>query len=456
MSLEQADTYFQSANTYPQAIKEYTSVFQSNKDKILTITSSNAVSSAISKILQEQEHVIIKLGELYGVTQNLSELIQLIEFSKEFMMTYAKSKIAKILKVLIDDFEMIPDSIDAQIKVIEESIDFADKHKRIFLKNSLSIKLANLYYDKQQYSLSLNLINTLLRNFKKLDDKSSLVDIHLLESKVYHKLRNMPKAKAALTSARTAANSIYCSSATMAELDMISGTLHCEDKDYKTAYSYFFESFDAFHNDSTKSTSALKSSKNNGNKKISKDRSNKLFVKSEQVLKYMLLCKIMLNLIDDVNQILNAKYTKEIYQSKSIDAMKTIAEAYSDRSLLEFNKALKIYETELKTDDLIRSHLNALYDALLESNLSKIIEPFDCVEISHISNLIGLDYKQVEGKLSQMILDKVFNGVLDQGNGWLNIYGNEVCDPTYDSSLELIGNLNKVVEQLFEKAGVLQ
>ena len=69
--------------------------------------------------------------------------------------------------------------------------------------------------------------------------------------------------------------------------------------------------------------------------------------------------------------------------------------------------------------------------------------------------MIGLDAKQVEGKLSQMILDKVFFGVLDQGKGWLYIYDTPHQDATYDSALELVGELDKVVDQLFEKASVL-
>ncbi|CAG99097.1 proteasome regulatory particle lid subunit RPN6 [Kluyveromyces lactis] len=389
--------------------------------------------SISNKDAQEKEQCILELGQLYGTTHQLKKLAEFVPRSREYMMKVAKSKIAKVLKTLLNDFELIPDSLDTQIEICEDSIDFATKEKRIFLKHSLSIRLATLYYQKTHYNESLQLINDLLRQFKKLDDKSSLLEVHLLECKVYHKLRNLTKSKAALTSARTSANSIYCPTLTMAELDLMSGILHCEDKDYKTAFSYFYESFEAFHSQTGSNT----------------------FGKACQVLKYMLLSKIMLNLIDEVKTILNAKYTKETYQSRGIDAMKAVAEAYNNRSLLEFNTAMQNYKTELMGDELIRSHFNALYDTLLESNLSKIIEPFECVEVSHISKIIGLDAQQVEGKLSQMILDKVFFGVLDQGNGWLYIYETPQQDATYDSSLELINQLNGVVEQLFEKAAVL-
>ena len=73
-----------------------------------------------------------------------------------------------------------------------------------------------------------------------------LVEAQLVESKVYHALENLPKAKASLTSVKTTANSIYVVPHLQAEIDMMSGLIATDEKDYATAYSYFYETFEGY------------------------------------------------------------------------------------------------------------------------------------------------------------------------------------------------------------------
>lgn len=388
--------------------------------------------STSAKVLQLQENAILELGKVYKILAQPQKLSQLLTDSRQLLGNFAKSKTAKIVRTLIEYFDNLTNALDVQIDATRKSIDWAVESKLSFLRQNLQLKLSDLLYQKHQYHEALKYINELLREYKKLDDKSSLVEVQLLESKIYHALRNIAKSKAALTSARTSANSIYCPTLLQAELDCQSGILNMEDKDYKTAFSYFYESFEGFNSQQL-------------------DENSKTAVK---VLKYMLLSKIMLNLIDDVNNILKNKNVAQ-YQSKDIDAMKSIAVAYSNRSLKEFESSLIQYSAELKSDEIIKNHFNSLYDQLLQVNLLKIIESYECVELEHIAKVIGLNVKQVEGKLSQMILDKVFYGVLDQGNGWLVIYDEPKKDAAYEASLDLVKNLSGVVDLLYEKATAL-
>lgn len=146
-----------------------------------------------------------------------------------------------------------------------------------------------------------------------------------------------------------------------AALDLQSGILHAADeRDFKTAYSYFYEAFEGY--DSVEAGRAL------------------------TALKYMLLCKIMLGLADDVNQIVSGKLAIT-YSGRDIDAMKAVAQASHKRSLADFQVALKEYSKELEEDVIVKAHLGTLYDTMLEQNLCRIIEPFSRVQVSIKSKL---------------------------------------------------------------------
>uniref|UniRef100_A0A673BU84 Proteasome 26S subunit, non-ATPase 11a n=1 Tax=Sphaeramia orbicularis TaxID=375764 RepID=A0A673BU84_9TELE len=234
--------------------------------------------------------------------------------------------------------------------------------KRTFLRQALEVT-------------SFRLGSQLLQELKKMDDKALLVEVQLLESKTYHALSNLPKARAALTSARTTA-----------ALDMQSA----EEKDWKT---------------------------------------------------------IML-MPEDVQALISGKLALR-YAGRQTDSLKCVALASQNRSLADFEQALTEYKSELRDDPIISTHLTKLYHNLLEQNLIRVIEPFSRVQVGPSPP----PESNVERKLSQMILDKKFTvGILDQGAGVLIVFEEPVVDQTYESALETIHNMSKVVDSLYNKA----
>ncbi|NXC88762.1 PSD11 ATPase, partial [Cercotrichas coryphoeus] len=378
--------------------------------------------------VQVKEQSILELGSLLAKTGQAEELGGLLKYVRPFLNSISKAKAARLVRSLLDLFLDMEAATGQEVDLCLECIEWAKSEKRTFLRQALEVGVwfVCILMQSSQFCPCSLPGSQLLRELKKMDDKALLVEVQLLESKTYHALSNLPKARAALTSARTTANAIYCPPKLQAALDMQSGIIHAaEEKDWKTAYSYFYEAFEG--NDSIDNPKAI------------------------TALKYMLLCKIMLNSPEDVQALVSGKLALR-YAGRQTEALKCVAQASKNRSLADFEKALTDYKVELRDDPIINTHLAKLYDNLLEQNLIRVIEPFSRVQIEHISSLIKLSKAEVERKLSQMILDKKFHGILDQGEGVLIIFDEPPVDKTYEAALETIQNMSKVVDSLYNKA----
>ncbi|KAG8338059.1 26S proteasome non-ATPase regulatory subunit 11-like [Homalodisca vitripennis] len=402
------------------------SMSQQSREDLSKIPQDDPNEDTNEEHIRAKEQGILQLGEKYKNEGKAKELADLIKQTRPFLSMISKAKAAKLVRSLVDFFLDLEAGIGIEVQLCKECIEWAKEERRTFLRQSLEARLIALYFDTGMFTEALQLGSTLLKELKKLDDKNLLVEVLLLESKTYHALSNLSKARAALTSARTTANSIYCPPKMQAALDLQSGILHAADEqDFKTAYSYFYEAFEGY--DSIESPKAL------------------------TALKYMLLSKIMLNTPEDVQQIVSGKLALK-YAGKDIEAMKSVAQASHKRSLADFQQTLKNFKKELEEDVIVRAHLGTLYDNMLEQNLCRIIEPYSRVQVDFVSQSIKLPKLQVEKKLSQMILDKKFHGILDQGEGVLIVFEETVVDKTYEMALETINSMGKVVDTLYQKA----
>ncbi|WVQ92663.1 hypothetical protein IAS59_006477 [Cryptococcus gattii] len=376
-------------------------------------------------VLRDKEVALVNLGTLYRDSSMLDKLAQLITDSRTFMSHIAKAKTTRLVRTLLDLFPQ--DSKDMQMKVIQENIDWARTEKRVFLRQSLEIKLINVLLDAEKYQEALTITQTLLKELKKFDDKIILTEVYLLESRAAHHMHNHPVAKTSLTSARTTANSVYCPPTLQAQLDLQSGVIMAEDKDYKTAYSYFFEAFEGFSQAAERDNRAL------------------------SALKYMLLCKIMIGTPNDIFSLLSLKSAAP-YMGKDVDSMKAIATALEERSLDLFKTALQNYSGQLQKDEIIRSHLSYLYDTLLEQNLIRVIEPYSAVELSWVASEVGQSLQVIEDKLSQMILDQKFCGILNERMGTLEVHDDYSNEGICSTALGTLKHISDVVNGLNDKA----
>jgi len=367
----------------------------------------------IAKILRERKDVV-----------GLEKLLKDCREDEQFR-TIARAKATKCVRSVLDEMSQIEGTEELVTKNTKECIEWAIENHQTLLRQRLQIRLSGLYLAARQLETAAAEISKLLTELRKLDDKPLLVEALLIDSAIHRAMNNLPKAKAALTGARTNAGAIYCSQKLQGELDLQSGIVNADERDYVTAYSYFYEAAEGFlaSNDS----------------------------RALQAFTYMLLSKIMSSSYSDIPVLLSAKNAQTFVGSRPVAAMQALCKACKERALHAFLDARETYKDVL-SDFFITSHLEFRQNALLEENLQRIIEPFSCVEIAHVAELIDLPLDVVEKRLSQMILDKKIDGILDQGAGSLITFDRPPQQDTNRYIMETIIGLNNVVDRLYSKA----
>lgn len=455
--------------------------------------------------IQVKEMSIYQFMKLLVVAKDGERLIRLLQQEvRPLFSLLPKVKTTKIMRQLFDAIVECRVPVERQEEVCRDSIRWARKERRTFLRHRLELRLVEMIFKsrKSVYSSgaanasvvsvgspvsspqsspnsvmsagvsnssetgdsetvpssstsagksstnrimdALQLIQTVLKELRRLDDRTLLLEAHLLESQIYYACRNISRARAALVCARTTASSIYCSPLSQAQIDLQSGLLHMEEHDYRTAFSYFYEAFEGFHSLGDEA------------------------VPARQALRYLILSKIFSGSQDDVNALLQSSHVLA-YNGPELKALRSISEAYFKSDTHLFNKILQqeqerctaatsfakgVNEEEpsgtavttlsVLQDEIVRRELTGMYDSLTERHLLKLILPYHRVQIEYLANLLQQDYNDVELRISQLILDKQIHGIVDQEHHCLCIFDDADAQQTNRKKWNKLNKRRKV------------
>ena len=156
------------------------------------INDTSAISENDQKI---KENAVYAVADIYVANKNLTEFIKLISGVRPLAACMPQARVAKIIRVLYERLPSIPGGLQATIDIGKEIVEWCKAEKRTFLKHRLQTKLSSYYMELGMYNDALKLIDEVMHEVRKLEDMMMLVDIHLVETKVYISLENIAKSK---------------------------------------------------------------------------------------------------------------------------------------------------------------------------------------------------------------------------------------------------------------------
>ncbi|KAG2448992.1 hypothetical protein HYH02_005746 [Chlamydomonas schloesseri] len=341
------------------------------------------------------------LKQLVKLHYKLGQYAKMME-SYRLMLSYAegstitKNASEKKINSLLDfmggasDMQVLQEFYEATLKALEKA-----KNERLWFKTQL--KLANLWFKKQEYGRMAKIIRELHKSCQKEDGSedpkkgTQLLDIYALEIQMATEQRNNKKLKKLYQQALTVKSAIP-HPRIMGIIRECGGKMHMHDELWSEAATDFFEAFKAYDEAGVG--------------------------RRVQCLKYLVLANMLMESRVDP---FDAQEAKPYKQDPEIVSMTNLVAAFQRNDINDFEKILRTNKRTIMDDPFIRNYVEDLLRKIRTQVLLKIIQPYTRVRIPFIAQKLNIPAPDVEQLLVSLILDGRVAGNIDQVNQILEV-----------------------------------
>lgn len=155
-----------------QAVKE------GSQEKLLRLIEEEI--EANDDKVKAKETAINGLAQLYVDLGQPERIQSIAEKFSDRLNVFSKPRLAKITKGLVDYIAKVPGSEKLQINLCEWMVDWCVREKRTYLKHRIELRLAGLYLEVGEPDKGTKIIDPILIEVRKADDKLLLVELYLL------------------------------------------------------------------------------------------------------------------------------------------------------------------------------------------------------------------------------------------------------------------------------------
>ncbi|KAI9817680.1 MAG: hypothetical protein M1832_004574 [Thelocarpon impressellum] len=276
-------------------------------------------------------------------------------------------------------------------------------NERLWLKTN--IKLSRLWLERKDYARLSKKVRELHRACQRpdgSDDPSKgtySLEVYALEIQMYADTRNNKRLKVLYQKALKVRSAVPHPKI-MGIIRECGGKMHMSEENWKEAQSDFFESFRNY------------------------DEAGSL--QRIQVLKYLVLTTMLMK--SDINPF-ESQETKPYKNDPRISAMTDLVDAYQRDDMHAYESTLQ-KNGDVLADPFIAENIDEVTRNMRTKAVVKLIAPYTRFTLAFVARQLNISIPEVQDILGFLIVDRKFQGKIDQHHGTVEVQRNSDLERT--------------------------